>query len=222
MRQFELTVLFSAIIVIFVIFGTKIVLKNKKAVEAIKNCIWLHPNAISTERFLFAMLSLWIFVYTKNYVASILLFVFAVVLDYVDGAIARACEKITEEGKFFDPLFDKLTYLPFFGIFVYFGEASVYLVLLLVGVDLLLGQLTFRLWAIRQGHSTAAVLMGKIKAVICFSVIFLMMIRKIHVSDGIKIILEEGAKLVNEALILCIVFAILSILAKLWASRKPA
>jgi len=68
---------------------------------------WVTPNHMTIFRFL--MLPFLIFALVNEaYVVGIVLFILAALSDALDGAKARTSNQITEWGKMFDPIADKL------------------------------------------------------------------------------------------------------------------
>ena len=65
------------------------------------------PNHITALRFLLVPIIFFLFIYGR-YRWGGLLFIFATFTDALDGALARTTGQITEWGKLFDPLADKL------------------------------------------------------------------------------------------------------------------
>ena len=65
------------------------------------------PNYITALRFLLVPIVFFLFIY-GHYRAGGLLFIFAAFTDALDGALARTGNQITDWGKVFDPLADKL------------------------------------------------------------------------------------------------------------------
>lgn len=96
---------------------------------------WITPNGVSIFRALLA-LPILALLYFDLLGLSIALYVFAAILDYWDGALARGRHAITDLGKFLDPMCDKgflaLLLLPLtFHMFFSNSEARVDLVCLL-------------------------------------------------------------------------------------------
>lgn len=65
------------------------------------------PNQITMSRF-FTVPFIGFFVATGNYAVGIPLFIIAAFSDALDGALARTTHRITEWGKMYDPMADKL------------------------------------------------------------------------------------------------------------------
>ena len=74
--------------------------------------IWNVPNIITVIRLFVAVLFVPVYFYEQSIGAphyiSLSLYVFASVTDVIDGYIARKYKLITEFGKVFDPIADKL------------------------------------------------------------------------------------------------------------------
>jgi len=66
----------------------------------------IKPNSITYFRFITTPIVFWLF-YTDNYFWAILSFVICVSTDFIDGAMARKRNQVTELGKIIDPLADK-------------------------------------------------------------------------------------------------------------------
>lgn len=76
-----------------------------------KNRIWTVPNALTMLR-LALIPVFWVLMTTRdNEYAALGVFVFASLTDLLDGYIARRFDLITDFGKLFDPLADKLMVL---------------------------------------------------------------------------------------------------------------
>lgn len=68
---------------------------------------WIRPNHITAARLFLTPLVIWIF-WQERYLSGGILFLLTSFTDALDGAMARARDQITEFGKMFDPLADKL------------------------------------------------------------------------------------------------------------------
>ncbi len=68
---------------------------------------WIEPNYITVFRFV-AIPPLIYFLVTGNYAVAIPLFAVAAFSDALDGVLARMTLRVTEWGKLYDPLADKL------------------------------------------------------------------------------------------------------------------
>ncbi len=134
---------------------------------------WLmHPNAICYWRTALAFLGFGLYFFTRYSSLAIFIFTFAAILDGVDGLVARACQLESRWGEWLDPVCDKLTYLPPLIGFAHIGIISAKMVWTLVVIEFA-GQFLARWILARIGFSGAANNFGKIKAIICFSLVIL-------------------------------------------------
>ena len=187
---------------------------KKKAMQAYVTAHpWLlHPNAICYWRTAMAMIGFFLYFWTGFQSAAIIIFTFAAILDGVDGLVARGCNLVSRLGEWLDPLCDKLTYLPPLLGFAYAGIISVKLVWILVAVEIF-GQFGARRLLSFLKISGAANNFGKIKAIICFSlVIFCALL------DANPHIVHMG----NQILLSCIVLSVASIVFKFIPNRLYA
>lgn len=175
--------------------------------------LWLmHPNAICYWRTAMALFALGLYFFVGMQSIAILIFTFAAILDGVDGTVARACGLTTSWGEWLDPLCDKITYLPPLIGFAYVGILSINLVWVLVGIELF-GQFFARHILSRLSSSVAANNFGKIKAIICFTLMIFCAL--LEASSGI-------INIADEILVACIILAAASIFFKFIPNRLYA
>lgn len=67
---------------------------------------WISPNMVTVFRALLAV-PIIVLIFHQCTAAAITFFTIACMLDYVDGALARGRNEVTELGKFLDPIADK-------------------------------------------------------------------------------------------------------------------
>lgn len=67
------------------------------------------PNVLSFFRLLLIPVIMWLYIVKKDPVWTTVILVLSGVTDVVDGIIARKCNMISDFGKAFDPVADKLT-----------------------------------------------------------------------------------------------------------------
>jgi CDP-diacylglycerol---glycerol-3-phosphate 3-phosphatidyltransferase len=136
------------------------------------------PNAITVARIaLTPVIFLLLFTptFTSRFIAW-LLFLIAAFSDLWDGYLARKHGWITDFGKFFDPIADKLllvsTFLPFYMLsrrpetptqLPYFGKLPLWVLLVVIGREVLVTAI--RSFAARRGMVIPAGPAGKLKAV---------------------------------------------------------
>lgn len=188
-------------------------IQKKSMQEFVFSHLWLlHPNAICYWRAGMALFGFVLYFYSGYQSLAIFIFTFAAILDGVDGIVARNCDLTTEWGKWLDPLCDKLTYLPPLVGFAYAGVMSVEVVWILVGIELL-GQIFARKILALLRFSVAANNFGKIKAIICFSLVIYCAL------------LDKNKGVINmsdEVMLACIILASASIICKFIPNRLYA
>lgn len=79
--------------------------------EALKNLtkdMWNIPNALTIVRLVMVPLFVWAYLAGYRVPAALAIFCAASLTDFLDGYLARRLQQITNFGKLFDPLADKL------------------------------------------------------------------------------------------------------------------
>ncbi|MBQ7624383.1 MAG: CDP-diacylglycerol--glycerol-3-phosphate 3-phosphatidyltransferase [Clostridia bacterium] len=94
-------------------------------------------------------------------IAAMIVFIAAAITDTADGIIARRYNQITDFGKLFDPLADKLLVMAAVLVFVARGEIPVWAATLLLGREFAVTSL--RMIAATKGIVIAAGISGKLK-----------------------------------------------------------
>lgn len=74
-----------------------------------KNKILTIPNILSFLRLCLIPVIVWLYVDKQDYLWALLVLILSGITDIVDGIIARKCNMISDFGKAFDPIADKLT-----------------------------------------------------------------------------------------------------------------
>ena len=186
------------------------VLKTARGRDVLGTNWFFHPNAICLWRVLIGLSGAVLYFVVGQHALGILLFAISAVLDGVDGLIARECNLTSSFGEEIDPFCDKLTYLPPLVFFAYQGMLSVAAVWILVAIETC-GQFLVR-YIIKRFtlFSVAANNFGKIKAVLCFSLIIYCAL----LDDDWRI-----PDFSEQMLNLCIILSISSIVFKLIANR---
>ena len=67
------------------------------------------PNLLSFLRLCLIPIIVWLYIGKENYSLTLMVLILSGVTDIVDGIIARKCNMISDFGKAFDPVADKLT-----------------------------------------------------------------------------------------------------------------
>jgi len=159
------------LIALLVYVGFMIALQNRHAREYFSRHWYYHPNFICVWRVPIGLAGILLYFLLHQHFWGILLFSISAVSDGIDGLLARSLDLITPVGEEIDPLCDKLTYLPAMLFFAYHGRLDIDLVWIFVAIEAV-GQFIVRYVLKRFTHfSVGANNFGKIKAVLCFTLI---------------------------------------------------
>lgn len=77
--------------------------------EKYKNKIVTIPNILSLFRLLLTPVIMWLYIVKEDPVLTTVILALSGITDIVDGIIARKCHMVSDFGKAFDPVADKLT-----------------------------------------------------------------------------------------------------------------
>lgn len=77
--------------------------------ETYKNKIVTIPNILSLFRLLLIPVIVWLYIVRKDPFGTTILLMLSGITDIADGIIARKCHMVSDFGKAFDPVADKLT-----------------------------------------------------------------------------------------------------------------
>jgi len=97
---------------------------------------WISPNAITIAR-IFLIIPIYIAYRQELYWLMIVLFVFALLSDAIDGAHARYHNKVTKLGKLLDPASDKIIFVGVL-LMIAVGRLSTAVIATILGFELLL------------------------------------------------------------------------------------
>ncbi len=137
-----------------------------------KNKIITIPNILSFFRLCLLPLIVWFYCVKEYYFTTTVLFLISGATDIVDGYIARKFDMISDFGKAFDPVADKLTQISMmFCLSTRFELMKLLFVLLVIKEVLaaVMNLLTLK----KAGYVVAAVWHGKVNTVVLYSTIFL-------------------------------------------------
>lgn len=130
------------------------------------------PNLLSLFRLLLIPIIIWLYCYEESYLWTLLVLVLSGITDVVDGYIARKFNMVSDFGKAFDPVADKLTQIAMlFCLVSRFPFMKLPLVILVVkelfaGIT---GLLTIR----KSGQVMGAVWHGKVTTFLLYSMMAL-------------------------------------------------
>jgi phosphatidylglycerophosphatase A len=182
------------------------------------------PNLLTVCRMIMTILLLrFLFIPSLVYrVIAVILYVLAVLTDYLDGVIARKYHLITDFGKIADPIADKFLIL---GLFIAFSKLDMYSFAWLVPIIIREVLVTLlRLVFLFRGCVIAAEKMGKYKvgfqvACLCFAWIFLF-VREYGADTMMFAYLDHLNALVFFTLFCSIILTVYSGIAFLIANNK--
>lgn len=161
---------------------------------------WLSPNHLTSYRCALAPIILILLMFGM-WEAALICFLVAALLDHLDGLVARALNLITDFGKKFDPLADKILNLP---ILLFLFSTQYPLLMFLV----LTSELTITFYARprneRLGISSAARSPGKIKTFLMFianamGICDLSWAEEIFIASAIFAFLSLASQLISHA-----------------------
>ena len=114
----------------------------------------------------------WLYCFQKDYLWTTVIFIISGLTDIVDGFIARKFNMISDFGKAFDPVADKLTQIAMlFCLVTRFPLMLVPLVILIIKEALaaIMNMLTLK----KAGYVVAAVWHGKVNTVLLYATMFI-------------------------------------------------
>ena len=93
--------------------------------------------------------------------ASLAIFIFAALSDFIDGRIAKKKNIVTDFGKLMDPIADKILVLAAFAAFVQMQLIEAWMFVIIISREILITSL--RLFALNKGRVLSASRAGKHK-----------------------------------------------------------
>ena len=171
----------------------------------------MKPNQVTVVRFVLIPI-VYLFLILNRFDIALVIFVIAASTDFIDGAMARTRDQITDVGKVIDPVADKLLILT---VLLYIGPNYLIIQIFIVFIIFeLIAILLGALFHSAVGRPIGANIFGKIKMILqSFSVgLFIL---GILIKNSILIIVSK------DILFLALIFAILSGLRHIYARVQP-
>jgi CDP-diacylglycerol--glycerol-3-phosphate 3-phosphatidyltransferase len=134
--------------------------------------MWVTPNSVTWLRIILTPIVLYVN-YIQNFSVGIPLFLFTAFTDAIDGSLARTRGQITNFGKMFDPLADKLL-IGSMLVLLLFQNVDRRVALLVVGIEIIF--IVLATVRVVTGHVGQANVWGKIKMVLQVFAVFLILI----------------------------------------------
>ncbi len=138
---------------------------------------WNAPNILTLLRMI--LIPVFVAIYFTglpnwNYIAAII-FIGAAITDWLDGYLARKWNQISDFGKLWDPIADKLLVLAALLVLMDWGVVAMVPILIIVSRELIIGG--FRALAASKGVVIAADKSGKLKTVVQFIAVILLLLK---------------------------------------------
>lgn len=140
-----------------------------------KNQIFTIPNLLSAIRLALIPLIIWLYCIKQNYYFAVGVILLSGLTDIVDGFIARHFNMVSDFGKIFDPIADKLTEIAIMICLAFRYRLIIGIVVLFVVKELLMGVLGI-LIIHKKGAVNSAKWHGKINTVILYVVMILLIL----------------------------------------------
>ncbi len=137
-----------------------------------KNKIITIPNILSFFRLCLIPVIVWLYCFQKDYLWTTVIFIISGLTDIVDGFIARRFDMISDFGKAFDPVADKLTQIAMlFCLVTRFPLMLIPLIILIIKEALaaIMNMITLE----KAGFVVAAKWHGKLNTVLLYLTMFI-------------------------------------------------
>lgn len=161
-----------------------------KNISKYQDKIFTIPNLLSFFRICLIPLFVWLYFKHKESGIAAVVFIVSGITDVADGFIARKFNMISDFGKFFDPIADKLTQITVLGCLIWdYPLLGIPLGILIVKEILAatMNMLTLK----KTGLVVAAVWHGKLNTVILYITIFIHIVWPLAVNSQIPQIVSK-------------------------------
>ncbi|MFA6216358.1 MAG: CDP-diacylglycerol--glycerol-3-phosphate 3-phosphatidyltransferase [Candidatus Omnitrophota bacterium] len=169
----------------------------------------------------FPFKGIWVF-WSK--IASLAVFIFGALSDYLDGRIARKKNMVTDFGKLMDPIADKIFVLAAFAAFVQMQIIEAWMFVIIMSREILI--MSLRLFALNKGKVLSASKAGKQKTfsqmILIFFILSFILLREIRVTfftwnPAWEQFFRQGIFVLMS---LTVILTLYSGLSYLWENRK--
>lgn len=137
-----------------------------------KNKIITIPNILSLFRLCLIPVIVWLYCFEKEYLWTTIVFIISGLTDIVDGFIARRFDMISDFGKAFDPVADKLTQIAMLFCLVTRFRLMLIPLVILIAKELLAATMNM-ITLEKSGFVVAAVWHGKMNTVLLYIAMFI-------------------------------------------------
>ncbi|MEW6557641.1 MAG: CDP-alcohol phosphatidyltransferase family protein [Elusimicrobiota bacterium] len=139
------------------------------------------PNKLTVARIIAVPIFV-ISIISKNTKLAVVIFVFCIVTDFLDGLIARKLGQRTPLGAFLDPFADKFLLMSAFITFAALKEIPVWIPIVVLTKDIIISLGWFLRYQLTGNSVIAPTLPGKISTILEMCVIFFILV---NISDKI-------------------------------------
>ena len=178
-------------------------------------------NFLTVSRIILSPLVCFIFMYCKSFgwsVFNLALLIFAFLTDWMDGFFARKNQNVTNFGKIFDPIADKILVYSLILCFLSMNLLSVWIVILLLCRDFII--YSIRILLAKKDKIYAADIYGKIKTFLQFMSILFVLLSFCEFPNFSVQIQNELCKIGNGCMISSVWFAFLSLLNCVYKNKS--
>lgn len=178
-------------------------------------------NFLTVSRIILSPLICSIFMYCKSFgwsVFNLALLIFAFLTDWMDGFFARKNQNVTNFGKIFDPIADKILVYSLILCFLSMNLLSVWIVILLLCRDFII--YSVRILLAKKNKIYAADIYGKIKTSLQFISILLVLLSFCEFPNFSVQIQNELCRIGNGCMISSVLFAFLSLLNCVYKNKS--
>ena len=178
-------------------------------------------NFFTVSRIILSPLVCFIFMYCKSFgwsIFNLVLLIFAFLTDWMDGFFARKNKNVTNFGKIFDPIADKILVYSLILCFLSMNLLSVWIVILLLCRDFII--YSVRILLAKKNKIYAADIYGKIKTSLQFVSILIILLSFCEFSNFSVQIKNELCRIGNGCMISSVLFAFLSLLNCVYKNKS--
>lgn len=148
------------------------------------------------------------FISNGFFIAAAILFVVAALTDFVDGFIARRLKVISDFGKLWDPITDKILINSVLVSLTYIHSAFAWITALMISRDIIVDGI--RAWKAKSGHVIPANMFGKLKTVMqIIGILYVLVFYPYQSKNYIKPTINDEW-LQNATLFVALIFSLFS------------
>jgi CDP-diacylglycerol--glycerol-3-phosphate 3-phosphatidyltransferase len=179
-------------------------------------------NQITLSRIWLALICVWLIIQDSfaSMLGAFMVFIVAALTDFLDGYFARKYQLVSDWGKLWDPIADKVLVIGVFLAFLAAGVVPLWVILAIILRELVIT--IMRMVCLRQGVVVEAKMVGKHKTVAQITAIVLIFIMLLLIKQGTYIQAEQWLKnfIVPFILGYVVIITLYSGALYVWDNRK--